>query len=382
MPNDPSADPMRKRPAAIVIAALLVLALVAGTQAGSAAPTPTAPEGFFGIVPQAELTQRDAEYMKAGGIETVRWPLFWEMVQPTRKSAYDWSSFDRTLIVAARAGLRVQPSIGSPPRWVSRKYTTMPIDSARQRSAWTAFLRAAVERYGPGGEFWREHLHEGVNYEPPITTPLPVTTWQIWNESNFFYFSYPVSPLRYAKLVKLSSQAIKRVRPGAKVLLSGLFGEPTAGGKRGMPAATFLSRFYGVPGIKSYFDGVALHPYAVDAETLEELVEEFHEVTVENHDRPSFYITEMGWGSQNNFKHDAFEQGPRGQVRQLRDSYRYLLENQRRLNLKGVYWYAWKDIRESCDFCDSVGLFHAGKRFKPKPAWRAFVAITGGRARP
>jgi hypothetical protein len=90
----------------------------------------------------------------------------------------------------------------------------------------------------------------------------------------------------------------------------------------------------------------------------------------------------MGWGSQNDFKIVAFEQGIRGQVKQLRASYGYLLENQRRLNLKQVYWYSWKDLPDSCSFCDSVGLFRAGPEFRAKPAWNAFVALTGGRARP
>jgi len=211
---------------------------------------------------------------------------------------------------------------------------------------------------------------------------VPIKNWQIWNEANFFYFAFPVSASRYAKLVTISSQAIKSVRPGAKVVLSGLFGEPTAGGKRGMPASEFLRQLYQVPGIKSRFDAVSLHPYAVDAETLEEYVEEFHQVSVENRDRPGFFITEMGWGSQNNFKQVAFEQGIQGQVRQLRDSYDYLLANQRRLNLKQVYWFSWKDAKGLCDFCDSVGLFREGPRFHPKPSWRAFVALTGGRVRP
>ena len=67
---------------------------------------------------------------------------------------------------------------------------------------------------------------------------------------------------------------------------------------------------------------------------------------------------------------------------QLRRSYRYLLGNRRRLNLKQVYWFSWKDIPGSCNFCDSVGLFRKGVRLKPKPAWRAFVGLSGGRARP
>ena len=378
---------MRLRLTTAILAACLAIGFVASSAGtGGAKPLPNPPRGFFGIGPQSGLDAEDISYMKAGGIESIRWQLSWSTIQPTRKGGYNWSSFDPVVAMAARGGLTVLPVLMSPPHWVAHKETTMPVNNNRQRKAWKKFLGAAAERYGPGGEFWRERTKpkfvEGVRYEPEIRRAQPIRTWQIWNESNFFYFAFPVSPSRYAKLVTSSSQALKSVQPRAKVLLSGLFGEPKPKGKRGMPAATFLRRFYGYPKIKSRFDGVALHPYAVDSERLEELVEEFHEVSVENHDRPAFYITEMGWGSQNNFKHDAFEQGRRGQARQLRASYRYLLANQRRLNLKGVYWFSWKDLKESCDFCDSVGFFHEGVRYKPKPAWHVFVRLAGGRARP
>jgi len=384
----------RRTPTAILLLAGLLAALVivvgGGPQAATGKAPARVPKGFFGVAPQTVLTAEDARYMAAGGIETVRWPLVWSSIQPTAKGGYDWAGIDQTVEIATRAGLRILPSLGSTPRWLARKPTTLPIDSSRQRSAWAAFVQAAVERYGPGGAFWREHSHPQTGglptYEPaPAPAPLkpmPIREWQVWNEPNFFYFAYPVSPTRYAKLVKASSSAIASVDPSAKLVLAGLFGEPTANGKRGMPAATFLQRLYRIPGLKSRFDGVALHPYAVDTETLEELVEGVHEVIAENHDRPGLYITEMGWGSQNDFEQVAFEQGIQGQVRQLRGAYRYLLENRRRLNLKQVIWFSWKDIPDACTFCDSVGFFRAGPRFKPKPAWHAFVALTGGRARP
>jgi Beta-galactosidase len=375
-------DSMRRRIPAILLLACLATALFLGAQAGTAQPPPRAPQGFFGIGPQTILTDEDLEYMKAGGVESIRWPLTWGAVQPTAKGGYNWEVFDPVVEIAARHGLEVLPFVYSTPKWIARKYTTLPVNSGKARQAWVAFLRAAAERYGPGGNFWREHAPGVVQYEPAISRAVPIRTWQIWNEANFFYFAFPASPQRYAKLVQISSPAIKRVDPGAKVILSGLFGDPTAGGPKGMPADRFLDVFYRSPGIKSRFDGVSLHPYAVDAETLEELVEALHEVSLENRDRVPLYITEMGWGSENNFQQVAFEQGIRGQVRQLKDSYRYLLENHRRLSLKQVYWFSWKDIDDTCTFCDSVGLFREGLRFHPKPAWRAFVGITGGRARP
>jgi hypothetical protein len=373
---------MRRRLSAALIIACAAAALFAGVQQGSAKAPPRAPKSFFGISPQTALTDEDAAYMVAGGIGSLRWPLPWADVQPTAKGAYNWAAFDPVVAVAARHGLTVLPFVYGTPAWIARKPTTLPINNARARSAWTAFLKAAVKRYGPGGEFWAQHAPGVVQYEPAIPRAVPIRTWQVWNEANFFYFAYPASPQRYVQLLKISSPAIKGADPGAKVILTGLFGEPTAHGARGMPSAKFLEILYRTPGIKSKFDGIALHPYAVDAETLEELVEGLHEVTEENHDRVPLYITEMGWGSQNNFKFDAFEQGVQGQVAQLRDSYTYLLENRNRLDLKQVYWFSWKDFRGACDFCDSVGLFREGSRFKPKPSWRAFLEFSRGRLRP
>jgi len=363
----------------------LLLALAAALLAPAAAQA--LPRGFFGMAPQTALTDTDAAFMKAGGVGSIRWPVNWAIVQPKAKSDYDWSSVDPAVAAAARRGLTVLPFLYGTPRWIANKPTTLPIDSGRARKAWLAFVDAAVARYGPGGEFWEEHApsNAAVNYVPAVPRPVPVRTWQVWNEANFFYFAYPASPSRYAKLLKLTYKEIKADDPIAKVILSGLFGDPDENGARGMDATKFLAALYRVPGIEGYFDGVALHPYAFHVDDLEELTDELREVVVENHDPgAALYITEMGWGSQNDPQVVAFEQGIQGQARELRKSYGFLIANRHRLNLKGTYWYSWKDNPEytACSFCDSVGLFKAGKGFKPKPAWRSFIALSGGRARP
>jgi len=362
---------------------ILLLALVAALVAPSVAQA--LPRTFFGIGPQTGLTDTDTAYMKAGGVGTVRWPVGWPSVQPTAKRQYDWSSVDPAIEAAARRGLTVLPFLYGTPRWLAAKPTTLPIDSGKARSAWTAFVKAAVKRYGPEGEFWTEHAPPvaGVNYVQAIPRPMPIRTWQVWNEANFFYFAYPVSPSRYARLLKLSHAAIKSTDPSAQVLLSGLFGNPDEGGKKGMDATKFLQALYRIPGIKANFDAVALHPYAFHVDALEELTEGIREVVLENHDPSAgLYITEMGWGSQNDPNVVAFEQGMQGQARELRKAYRYLIAKRNHLNLKATYWFSWKDIQGDCNFCDSVGLFREGAAFKPKPAWRAFVALTGGRLRP
>jgi len=373
-----------KRPLILaLLLAALTTALFTGTQSGSAKPPPRAPKSFFGIGPQSGMTEKDFDYMKAGGIGSIRVLVSWGAIQPTEKSPYQWEAFDALVEETSRRGMTLLPFVYGTPRWLNRDERRLPIDNGRQRRNWTNFLRALVTRYGPGGEFWTAHAPGAVQYQSEaIGTPRPIRDWQIWNEVNFFYFAFPVSVPRYARLINISGPAIKSVDPGANVVLSGLFGEPKQTGSKGMDAKDFLERLYRYPGIRSRFDSVALHPYAVDAESLEEMIEEIHDVTVENRDRPKLYITELGWGSQNNFEEVAFEQGPRGQVEQMRNSYRFMLENRGRLNLKAAYWFSWKDLRDSCSFCDSVGLFREGLKFKPKPAWHTFVALSGGRARP
>jgi hypothetical protein len=376
---------MRIKQASIATAfAVLAIASVTGVALlSSPGVAQAAPRSFFGIVPQAILSEEDVSYMRAGRIGTIRLAIGWESVQPTRRGGFNWEGTDREIAMAASEGLQVLPFLSGVPRWLSGKSTKLPIDSGVARQGWSAFVKAAVKRYGPGGEFWALHP-PGVSVDGVvIPKPMPIRSWQIWNEVNFFYFAYPVSVSRYARLLKLTYPAIKSADPRARVVLSGLFGEPDERGKRGMSAVDFLAGLYRVPGIKHFFDGVALHPYAFHVEDLEAMVEGIREVVLDNHDPgAALYVTEMGWGSQNDPNVVAFEQGIHGQARELRGAYRYMLANRHRLNLKAAYWFTWKDSRFYCNFCDSVGFFREANRYRAKPAWHAFVNITGGRARP
>ena len=91
-------------------------------------------------------------------------------------------------------------------------------ESAAQRQAWLQFLHAAVARYGPGGEFWRE------NRDLPR---LPIRQWEIWNEENIVTFSHEPDPERFARLIRdLRPRLLHRADPGSKVILGGLFGRP------------------------------------------------------------------------------------------------------------------------------------------------------------
>jgi hypothetical protein len=370
----------KKTASLLLLTAALATALVALPATDDArGRTPNAPRGFFGIAPQTPLGDDDLEHMRAGRIGALRLHFSWGAVQPTPRSGYDWSGYDAIVAAAARRGIRILPFVYGTPRWAAPRETILPINNARQRRGWAGFLESAVERYGPRGEFWREHWRGSADPVPKV----PLRDWQLWNEANFFYFAKPASPFRYARLLKLSNRAIKRADPAAKTVLSGLFAEPSAKPPNAMHAVDFLERLYRVPGIKASFDGVALHPYAESALDLRRMTEELREVMLDNRDAGArLYLTEIGWGSDNNPNLVSFEQGVGFQLREMRRAYAYMIRNRHRLNLQSAYWFTWKDIAGSCNFCDSTGFFRDSERLRPKPAWRAFVRISRGRVRP
>lgn len=355
-------------PAKLLLPLLLILAVLVAPASAQAAP-----QGFFGIVPQTPIGSADLARMSAGGVETMRLPLPWSSIQRSPRSGYNWEGMDFVVGEAAEHGIEILPVLGTSPNWATGNWRRMPVDSARQRRAWAGFVRAAVERYGRGGEFWAEH---GPRSKDPVPA-MPIRAWQIWNEENFYYFVKPVSPGRFARLLSVTRPAVKGADPRAEIVLGGLFGEPRQRLPRAMDATDFLHALYRSRGVKADFDAVALHPYAADVAELRRQVEEVRATMARHGDRRSnLYITEMGWGSAFNPQTVAFEVGLRGQARELRRAYGYLLANRGRLRLRQVDWFTWKDLPGSCDFCDSSGLFRQGKRFKPKPAWRAFVQIT------
>lgn len=345
----------------------LLFAALAGvlwlTPAASAKPSPTQmPTTFWGVSPQLERPQEDYLTMKRGGVDSVRFPIPWDAVERQR-GVYDFSLIDRYVGRAATAGLEIFPGVNATPTFYGDDFRTLPSQTAEQRAAWQAFLRALVRRYGPDGDFWSQN---------PQISPRPIRIWQIWNEPNFFYFTEPRSPQLYADLVKISHAAIKGQDPGALIVLAGLFGHPRQQPPQAYQATDFLDLVYQVDGIKDFFDGVALHPYALDASELRGDIKEIREVMSRNGDeKTGLYLTELGWGDGTD---TGFEKGPEGQLEEMTEAFTIIGDMQRSARIQRIFWFAWEDAR-SCNFCDSVGLYtEAGQ---PKPAWYRYVSFSG-----
>lgn len=354
---------------AIVLAAVLTVtasvAIAATAPALFGAGQRNGGASFYGVSPQTQRPLSEYRRMKRGGVDSVRVGIPWNGVE-LAPGEYNFAGIDDWVRRVAAAKLEVFPFIGATPSFYGRDFRTLPSQTARQRRAWAAFLRALVRRYGPRGRFWAHH---------PRLPKRPIRRWQIWNEPNFFYFSVPRSPKLYAKLVKIAHHAIRSVDPRAKVVLGGLFAHPRQRPPKAFQATTFLRRLYRVPGIKRSFEGVALHPYAADARLLRPDIRAIRSIMRRHHDGSTgLYLTEIGWGSG---RGTAFEKGPRGQVRELTQAFRILRRMRRSARIERVIWFSWDDLAGSCDFCDSTGLVRQGGR--PKPAWHRYRAVALGR---
>ncbi|HXS46811.1 MAG TPA: glycosyl hydrolase, partial [Solirubrobacterales bacterium] len=294
----------------------------------------------------------------------------------------DFSGTDAIMASASAAGLNVLPFLFGAPTWAVPLEKSLgsprflPVRNGKQRSGWKEFVTQTVLRYGSKGTFWAQN---------PGLLKRPIRDWQIWNEPNFKYFVARPNPIEYGKLVTLSYAAAKAADPGAKIVLGGLFARPIEATFNRRPqqayfATDFLEQMYaGTPGIKSKFQGVALHPYTGTFKRLMPYIEEVRDVLKDNNDAgKGLWITELGWSSKHPTSGNSFAKGMQGQAIQLRGAFRALLANQGKWHLKRVYWFSVDDLKGACNFCDGSGLFSKG--FIPKPAWKAFVAFSGGRA--
>ncbi|HEU4707492.1 MAG TPA: hypothetical protein VFS64_09900 [Solirubrobacterales bacterium] len=345
------------------------------------------PAGFWGIVPQNGLSSEQMQRLGRGGVESLRISIGWPSVQPTKGGAFDWSGFDSQIEGAAKAGIKVLPFLTGAPEWaVPQKRVPgaggltapayLPVSGAA-RTGWAAFLTAAVARYGPTGSFWSEH---------PGVPKLPIREWQIWNEPNFKYFVATPNPAEYGLLVKSSFTALRAADPGAQVVLAGLFSRPKGARNRrtgkhkslNWYASDFVNAMYKRnPGVKTKFQGAALHPYTIFARELPEVIEEFRKTLRLNGDGAKrLLITELGWSSGKRNTGNLFAKGPAGQAKELKSAFTQLRNHQAAWKLKSVYWFSVDDQPGACNFCDGSGLFGPG--FTPKPAWYSYVKFTGG----
>lgn len=331
-----------------------------------------APPSFFGLVPHEEPATADYELIDRANVGAARVGLSWPAIEP-RKDRFDWRTTDRLIGGFASRGITVLPLVNGNPRWLPGTWTKPPVGSARQQRAWMEFVAAAVERYGAGGTYWQAAY--GIQF-PGSASPRPITTWQVWNEENGPKHFHPRPSVgKYAKLVRITAQAIERHDPGAKIVTGGMASEPT--GKGGIDAWTYVRKLMGRRSARRSVDHVALHPYARNEREIASHVKKVRRALKKGGKRKAqVWITELGWSSR-----------PRGggklaktakqQAKLLKRSYQLLERKRRRWKIGGVYWYTWRDFKSGiCDWCPHAGLVTRGR--SPKPAYRKYRRVARG----
>jgi polysaccharide biosynthesis protein PslG len=349
----------------IAVLAGLVLSLLAPSTAAAARSE------FFGITQGPTLDGQDLQGMAAARVRTNRFVLTWGLVQPNQGS-FKWGSPDRFIGRLAARGIRVVPALWGNPDWVYGSPARPPLDGPQGVQAWRTFLSALVARYGPGGSYWatgyRQQYGAGA-------TPLPIQSWQIWNEPNLSkYFAPSPSPGKYARLVQISHGVIKNRDPKARIVLAGMPGYGD------MTAWAFLKGFYAIARIKNYFEAVALHPYGSSLAQVRLEIQNVRNVMTNAADATTpLWLTEFAWGSAppDNF---GINRGLTGQAQMLSNSYKMILSHRTAWNVQRLFWYHWRDPLNTvatCSFCATAGLLNYNRTQKPAyNAFRGFVSET------
>jgi hypothetical protein len=366
-------------------ALVLALSLVpAGAAAGSAVP-----HGFVGVVVGSPLFPNfdpnvylddQLNLMVLSGVQSIRVPVDWAQVQPYKRMSQvpqdqrylfvqaggvptNFSLVDQMVAEAARRGITLMPMVIDAPNWDALAHTTGGVVSIpRSDGPYATFLAALVRRYGPQGTFWQSN-----------TPKLAVRMWQIWNEPNLKPF-WPQQPWvhRYVGLLKAAHDAIKRIDPGARVILGGL---PNYSWRS-------LQKIYAIRGSRRFFDVVAVHPYTKSPQGVIAILNFVRQVMNRSGDtRKPMVADEVSWPSSlgktvHNTGYD-FATTEAGQARKISQLLPMLGRYRRSLRLMAFYWYTWASTERvnglAFDFAGLLKYTPANFQFHPKPALTAFT---------
>lgn len=304
--------------------------------------------------------------MGRGGVGTFRFLFYWRAAEPSR-GARDWSEYDALIANAARNHIRTMPQVWGTPAFLGNAPNSPPTSNSA-RTAFAAFLKDAVDRYGSRGAFWAAH---------PALPKLPPAGWEVWNEPSVSTFwAPPRDPKGYVRLLKVGAGVIRKEDPKAKVVVAGI---PNVYGALAIP---FLKSLYKVHGFSKAFDVMNVHPYAVNTTALVDAMKSFRSLMAKKGDgKKPIWITEVGWAS-NGPSNQPQVKGRKGQANTLRSAYKAMLAARKKQRIGLMVWFAWRDRDVASGEDDwwgpHTGLFTVDGH--SKPAWNAYVKVTGGRS--
>lgn len=377
MPNRHAGAPVPIAAGARIVLTLAALAVFMGVALlGPALADASNPRQFSLGVVGSRVNFGDTAQMERSGVQAHRLVFAWAEIETERPTGGDcdtgeYLGFDFYYdgFIAEQGGndINLLPVIAGSPDYAADRQSYLPERSATFE--YRCFVRELVERYGPGGSVLEE-----------FPEAEPITNWQVSNEPNVEFYAGDVNPREYARVLRITADEIRSVDPNANIVLAGMPEVPA----NGMTSDRFLRKLYRVRGIESYFNTVAIHPYARNHRGVRGALGRLKTLLRRLGDaRRPVWITEIGWADQGPRRQFPVV-GARGQAQRLDRTFRMLRTRsvRRQYNLGHVYWFNWRDVPESeivgrPGWHDFAGLYE--REGRPKPACRKFVAFTGGR---
>jgi polysaccharide biosynthesis protein PslG len=355
---------------AVLVTAVLALALAIALPAVAAAKPA---RDFIGITAE-DVFAGDAGYRSGNlqaqsslGIGLIRQTFDWSTIERA-PGQYDFSYHDEFVAAAASHGITVLPILFRTPEFHLGKRHAKYACAPKSNGTLAAFAQALVRRYGPKGTLWAER---------PGLRKLPIRSWQIWNEPNLtMYWCGRPNAKQYVAMLRVVGKAIKKADRRANVVTAGIPPSLLGGAVR---IHTFIDQMYRA-GAARYFDSLAINSYAKDHKELGRLLRSVRKLMNKRGDRRgSIWITELGWGDKG-VKH-RFIVGEKGQAKRISKSLALIRKMRRKLRLRGVVYFSWRDAPPYPPDYDNDWGLHTGLldiNGAPKRGFRAFEQLTRG----
>lgn len=310
----------------------------------------------------ASTGQRLRLVHRVTGARWFRDQFWWSTIEP-RAGHFDFRYYDHYMLSIGRHHMHVVAQLEGSPHWAAPSRFALPANVG----AYAAYVAAVVHRYGRGGTFWKAHRQ---------LAGSAISAVELWNEP---YFSNGnagrYDPALYARLVRASALAARRVDRSAKILLEADMATHE------YPHHDFRwwvdSLYQAMPSLNRYFDGVATHLYGNDATHLTPIrvgqpyrnfdrtrrIEDVRAQFVRHHaSGKPFWIMETGFSTCRD--HNVLCVSGAAQAADLGALFGYI-RGAYRSWVQAVFVYRFQDVRGGYGLYDGYGLLRTNGTAKP-----------------
>jgi polysaccharide biosynthesis protein PslG len=355
---------------------LLTSALCALAVALASASPASARDAFYGVFtrdmshPAAQLgAELDAQ--AATGVGTLREHLHWDRIERA-PGVFDFTDSDALVAAAGARGMTLLPVLIDTPQFHSTRPAGVTTSGWPPRDPTTMrrFAYELARRYGTNGTYWGCVLAPGFLCRRPYH---PVTAWEVWNEPDILaWWRTGVDAGAYTALLQQGYEGLKTGDSAAEVVLAGLTFRAVAPG-------AYLDQLY-ARGAASYFDTVAIHPYAVNVGGVIGVIRRTRAISDARGDAGvPIRVTEYGFATGGVRE---WVTTPACHAALVAAATRELFARRTELGLRAITEFQWLDSSDvaSDTWPNFAGLLYLDGR--AKPALAAFTDAVAGRSPP